>query len=310
MTAFGFEQPGVHFTFRSGALVTLPGALRASGSKRPLFVPSPSQRAVADRAEALDIESVGRFEGVTPHVQATSVDALRALADERDADAFVALGGGSAIDLCKAACFETRRTVVAVPTTYGGSELTSSAGRTFERTKGSVAWRAPRAVVYDPDLTLDLPLRASAGSAMNALAHCVEGLYAPRAQPLALLAAEEGIRHLGPALRALPASPRDPNTRAELLYGAYLGGVALAGTGMALHHRICHILGGRYGIAHGDANAVILPHAIRFNAPFATEAIARVARALESDDAAATLATLARAAGAPVSLRELGLPED
>ena len=310
MVSFDFEQPPVHITFRPGALVTLPDALRACGAKRPLFVASPSQRAAAERAEALDIESVGRFEGVTPHVQASSVDALRALADERDADALVALGGGSAIDLCKAASFETSRSVIAVPTTYGGSELTSSAGRTSDRAKGSVSWRAPRAIVYDPDLTLDLPLRTSAGSAMNALAHCVEGLYAPRAQPLALLAAEEAIRRIGPALRALPQAPRDQHVRGELLYGAYLGGVALAGTGMALHHRICHILGGRYGIAHGDANAVILPHVIRFNAPAAPEAIARVARALETDDAAATLAELARAAGAPASLREFDLPED
>jgi maleylacetate reductase len=286
VASFSFAQPAVHVTFRSGGLASLPDALRASEAKRPLLVPSGSQHGAADRAEATDIGFVGRFEGVTPHVQAESVDALRALADERDADSFVALGGGSAIDLCKAACFETSRTVV-----------------------GSVVWRAPRAIVYDPALTLDFPLRASAGSAMNALAHCVEGLYAPQAQPLALLAAEEAIRQIGPALRALPQAPRDPDLRGELLYGAYLAGVALAGTGMALHHRICHILGGRYGIAHGDANAVILPHAVRFNAPAARDAIARVARALGTEDAATALAALARDAGAPTSLGELELPE-
>jgi maleylacetate reductase len=309
VASFSFAQPAVHVTFRSGGLASLPDALRASEAKRPLLVPSGSQHGAADRAEATDIGFVGRFEGVTPHVQAESVDALRALADERDADSFVALGGGSAIDLCKAACFETSRTVVAVPTTYGGSELTRGAGRTSQREKGSVVWRAPRAIVYDPALTLDFPLRASAGSAMNALAHCVEGLYAPQAQPLALLAAEEAIRQIGPALRALPQAPRDPDLRGELLYGADLAGVALAGTGMALHHRICHILGGRYGIAHGDANAVILPHAVRFNAPAARDAIARVARALGTEDAATALAALARDAGAPTSLGELELPE-
>lgn len=293
-----------------GALATLPEALRAAGAKRPLFVPSPSQRPAADRAEALDIEHVGRFEGVTQHVQAESVDALRALADERNADSLVALGGGSAIDLCKAASFETVRPVVAVPTTYGGSELTRGAGRTSNRKKSSIVWHAPRAIVYDPALTLDFPLRASAGSAMNALAHCVEGLYAPRALPLALLAAEDAIRHIAPALRTLPHTPRDPGARSELLYGAYLAGVALAGTGMGIHHRICHILRGRYGIAHGDANAVVLPHAVRFNAAAAPEAIARVANALGTDDVATALATLARDAGAPTSLRELGLPEN
>ena len=152
-----------------------------------------------------------------------------------------------------------------------------------------------------------MPLRAGAGSAMNALAHCVEALYAPRPQPLALLAAEEGLRRIPPALRAVSAAPRDPGARAELLFGAYLAGVALAGSGMALHHRICHVLGGRYGIAHGDANAVILPHAARFNTPGAPEALAKVARALGVDDAADGLARLARDAGAATSLRELGL---
>ncbi len=309
MPSFSFEQPPVHITFRTGALVTLPDALRASQAKRPVFVPSPSQYRTAERAEALDIESVGRFEGVTQHVQATSVDALRALADERSADSFVALGGGSAIDLCKAASFETPRPVIAIPTTYGGSELTRGAGRTMKREKSAVVWRAPRAIVYDSELTLDLPLRPSAGSAMNALAHCVEGLYAPQAQPLALLAAENGIRLLGRALRALPGAPRDAALREQLLYGAYLAGVALAGTGMALHHRICHVLGGRYGIAHGDANAVILPHVVRFNAPAAESAIAQVANALETKDAAEALVNLARNATAPTSLRELELPE-
>ena len=310
MPAFTFTQPAVYVEFRPGALASLPAALRASEAERPLFVVSPSQRAVADRAEALDLASAGRFEGVSQHVQAESVDALRALADERDADSFVALGGGSAIDLCKAASFETPRRVVAVPTTYGGSELTRSAGRTSGGKKGPVIWHAPRAVVYDPELTLGFPVRASAGSAMNALAHCVEGLYAPQAQPLALLAAEEAIRQIGPALKALPQAPHDLDLRASLLYGGYLGGVALAGTGMAIHHRVCHVLGARYNITHGDCNAVMLPHVVRFNASAAPEAIARVARALETDDAATTLATLARAAEAPASLRELGVPQD
>jgi maleylacetate reductase len=309
MPSFSFAQPAVFITFRLGALATLPDALRHAEAKRPLIVASPSQRSAGDFVEALDIETVGRFANVTHHVQAESVDALRAQADELDADSYVALGGGSAIDLCKAASFETPRPVVAVPTTYGGSELTRHAGRTFRREKGPVVWHAPRAIVYDPALTLAFPLRPSAGSAMNALAHCVEGLYAPQAQPLALLAAEEAIRRIAPALHALPAASADPEVRGELLYGGYLAGVALAGTGMALHHRICHILGGRYGISHGDANAVILPHVVRFNAASAPEAMSRVARALGDDDVADALAVLARDAGAPTSLRELDLPE-
>ena len=311
MQSFAVQQPPLAVTFAVGALATLPDALRACDARRPVFVATPSQRAVADSAAALPgIESGGRFDGVRPHVPKESVEALTAFAQERRADVFVAIGGGAAIDLAKAASAANALPVVAVATTYGGSELTRFAGQTDNREKGRVVSTAPRALVYDPELTLDLPLRASAGSAMNALAHAVEALYAPQAAPLALLAAEEALRRIAPALHALPRAPRDLDVRSELLYGGYLGGVALAGSGMALHHRIAHVLGGRYGIAHGDANAVILPHVVRFNASDAHAAIERVARALHADDASAALATLARDAGAPTSLAELGLPAD
>lgn len=308
MRSFIYQQSPVFVTFGAGTLAKLPDALRACDGTRALLAVSPSQRSVAARAEALlGTALAGRFDGVAPHVPGSAVEALGALARERGADVLVALGGGAAIDLCKASAAGTEMRVLAVPTTYGGSELTMHAGRTDGRAKSPVVSGAPRAVVYDPELTYDLPLRAGAGSAMNALAHCVEALYAPRPQPLALLAAEEGLRRIPPALRAVSAAPRDPGARAELLFGAYLAGVALAGSGMALHHRICHVLGGRYGIAHGDANAVILPHAARFNTPGAPEAFAKVARALGVDDAADGLARLARDAGAATALRELGL---
>ncbi len=311
MHSFAFEQPPLTVTFRAGALESLPEALRACDASRPVFVPTPSQRSVAERAAALaGVGSAARFDGVLPHVPKGVVAALRAFADERRADAYVAIGGGAAIDLAKAASAATALQVIAIPTTYGGSELTRFAGQTDNGEKGRVVSRAPRALLYDPELTRDLSLRASAGSAMNALAHAVEALYAPGAAPLALLAAEEALRRIAPALRALPRDPRDLGTRTELLYGGYLGGVALAGSGMALHHRICHVLGGRYGIAHGDANAVILPHVVRFNASAASGAIEHVARALGTEDAATALATLARDAGAPTSLAELGLPAD
>jgi alcohol dehydrogenase class IV len=308
VTSFAFRQPPLFVSFGAGTLDRLPDALRACDGVRALLIASPSQHAVASRAEELlGAACAGRFNGVAPHVPGSAVDALGTLAGERDPDVLVALGGGSAIDLCKAAAAGTAMRVLAIPTTYGGSELTAHAGRTDGGNKSAVASGPPRAVIYDPELTYDLPARAGAGSAMNALAHCVEALYAPRPQPLALLAAEEGLRRIPPALRATTDSPRSPEDRAELLFGAYLAAVALAGSGMALHHRICHVLGGRYGIAHGDANAVILPHAARFNAPAAPDALARVARALGTDDAAAGLAQLARDAGAAGSLQELGL---
>jgi maleylacetate reductase len=308
MFAFSFKQAPLFLTFGAGELAKLPDAVRACDGTRALLVASPSQRAAAARAETLlEAVSIGRFDGVAPHVPGPAVEALVALARDRQADVLIALGGGAAIDLCKAAASDTGLQVVAVPTTYGGSELTMHAGRTDEGRKSAVVSGAPRAVIYDPELTYDLPRRAGAGSAMNALAHCVEALYAPRAQPLALLAAEEGLRRIPAPLRAVAHDPHDAPARSELLLGAYLAAVALAGSGMALHHRICHVLGGTYGIAHGDANAVILPHVARFNAPAAPDALATVARALGVSDAATGLAALARDAGAATTLAELGL---
>ena len=307
MRSFGFSHAPQYLTFGTGAFAKLPDAMRACEGTRALLVASPSQRGAGDRAQALLGPALaGRFDGVAPHVPGAAVDALAAQASEVGADVLVALGGGAAIDLCKAAAAQTPRRVLAIPTTYGGSELTLHAGRTDEHNKSAVASGAPRAVIYDPQLTYDLPTRAGAGSAMNALAHCVEALYAPKAQPLALLAAEAGLRTIPAPLRAVATAPHDANAREELLFGAYLAAVALAGSGMALHHRICHVLGGRYGIAHGDANAVILPHAARFNAPAARDAMAIIARALGVTDAPAGLAALARDSGAATSLSELG----
>jgi maleylacetate reductase len=308
MLSFTVRAAPLFVTFAAGALSKLPAAFEACAGTRAVIAATPSLQAVAVRAgELLGSSLVGTFEGVRPHVPGSAVKALAALATEREADVLIALGGGAAIDLCKAAAAGTALQVLAIPTTYGGSELTMHAGRTEARAKSAVASGAPRAVVYDPELTYTLPVRAGAGSAMNALAHCVEALYAPQPQPLALLAAREALGRIPPAMRIIADAPGDPFGRAELLYGAYLAGVALAGSGMALHHRICHVLGGRYGIAHGDANAVILPHVARFNEPAAPAALATVALALGVVDASEGLAQLARDAGAAQSLHELGL---
>jgi alcohol dehydrogenase class IV len=307
MLPFTFSQAPLFLTFGRGSFDKLPDAMRACEGKRAIVVPTPSMRATIETVRAfLGPAIAGSFDDVEPHVPGGVVDALIALASEREADVFIAIGGGAAIDLCKAAAARTSERVIAVPTTYGGSELTMHAGRTDARAKSPVVGRAPRAVVYDPDLTLELPVRATAGSAMNALAHCVEALYAPRPQPLALLAAQEALRRMPPAMRAAAKTPHDVDVRSDLLYGGYLAGVALAGSGMALHHRICHVLGGRYGIAHGDANAVILPHAARFNEAGAPEAFAIV----DGDDAGAALSRLGRDAGAPRTLAQLGLARE
>jgi len=167
----------------------------------------------------------------------------------------------------------------------------------------------PRVVVYDPELTLGLPVATSVASACNALAHCIEGGYGPGANPVTTLSAVEGIRVLSANVPLLARDARDPDVRSGLLYGAYLAGTVIATVGVGLHHRTCHVLGGSYGLAHAASNAVVLPHAIAYNVPAVPELARRWADAMGTSDPAAFAFDLAAGADLPTSLEALGLPE-
>jgi alcohol dehydrogenase class IV len=162
--------------------------------------------------------------------------------------------------------------------------------------------------VYDPELTLALPVPTSVVSALNAVAHAVEALYAPGIDPVTQWMAEESLRCLAPAIVDIGRAPREPQVRERALYGAHLAGSALGAVGMGLHHRICHVLGG-LGLPHAQTHAALLPHVVAFNASAAADAIARVARAIGAESAAGGLFELARRSGAPTDLRSLGLGE-
>jgi maleylacetate reductase len=168
----------------------------------------------------------------------------------------------------------------------------------------------PEVVVYDPELTLGLPPRVAGPSGMNAVAHCVEGLYGPRANPVASLMALEGLRALHRSLPVVCAAPGDLGARTEALYGAYLAGAVLGSAGTALHHKTCHVLGGTFGLDHADANAVVLGHALAYNAPAIPGVLADIEAALGTGDAPGALFDLAAAVGAPTSLAAIGMPED
>jgi alcohol dehydrogenase class IV len=216
--------------------------------------------------------------------------------------------------LAKAIALETGVPILAIPTTYAGSEMTPIWGITANgrKTTGSDPRVLPRTVVYDPELVLSLPPRVGAASGMNAMAHCVEALYAHDGNPIVSLMAEEGIRALAAALPRLKERAEDPAARADALYGAWLSGTVLAGTSMALHHKLCHVLGGSFDLPHAETHAVVLPYALAFNAPAVPEAVARIARAIgiaDVADAAGRLHDIAGASGAPVSLAALGMPE-
>jgi alcohol dehydrogenase class IV len=199
-----------------------------------------------------------------------------------------------------------------LPTTYAGSEVTTILGQTEgnQKTTQRTLKVLPEVVIYDLDLTLTLPARMSATSGMNAIAHAVEALYAHDTNPIVSLMAEEGIRALAKALPAIMAEPSNPVSRGEAQYGAWLCGTCLGVVSMALHHKICHALGGTFDLPHAETHAIVLPHVVAFNAAAAPEPSRRVARALDADDPAQGLFDLERRLGIPRSLCEIGMPED
>jgi maleylacetate reductase len=263
-------------------------------------------------AALLGARAAGIFDRAAMHVPVESAREARAEAQRLGADCAVALGGGSTTGLGKAIALESGLPIVAVPTTYAGSEMTPIYGLTEGGLKktGRDERVRPKSVIYDPELTLSLPFAMTVTSAFNAIAHAAEGLYAPDANPVIALMAEEGIRASAAALRPLQKDPRDLDARSDALYGAWLCGTVLGAITMGLHHKLCHTLGGSFNLPHAEVHTVVLPHALAYNAPAAPEAMARVARALCASDAARGVHALARRLGAPTSLAALGMPAD
>ena len=296
--------------FGAGAIEELPAELARLGLRRPLVIAGRSQAPYAERLLA-EVGAGDSLIGVRVHVPSGHAEAARARAAELAADCLVSIGGGSAVGLAKAVALTESLPIAAVPTTYAGSELTTVWGITEEgrKTTGKEPGVAPRLVVYDPELTYDLPPAVTAASGMNAVAHCVEALWAPGATPLTDIAASEGLRLLAAGVRGSLRAPRDPVARATALTGAWLAGEAFAAGG-ALHHKLCHVLGGMFDLPHAELHAALLPYTAAFLLPAAPEAGRRIAAALDTDDPAAGIVALARDVGTPRSLAALGLTED
>jgi alcohol dehydrogenase class IV len=302
--------------FGRGALEKLGAEIERLGAKRALVLSTPEQRASAeDVSRRLGARSAGVYDKAVMHVPIETAEAARAVAKKLNADCCVAVGGGSTIGLGKAIALTSELPILAIPTTFAGSEMTPIYGITAQGQKktGRDARVLPRTVIYDPLLIMTLPARIAGPSGMNAIAHCVEALYAEDANPITSLMAEEGIRALARSLAKVVSDPADLEARAEALYGAWLAGACLGNVGMAIHHKLCHTLGGSYNLPHAETHTVILPHAVQYNRDAAKDAMARISRALDENGAAGAaggLHDLAREIGAPLSLKDIGMKAD
>ena len=310
---FTYHALPMRVRFGAGVLAQLPDEVAALGLTRVLVLCSPEQEGTGRRvAEALGERSAGVLAEARMHVPVEVAARARELASQVGADGCVAVGGGSAVGLGKAIALEHRLPVIAVPTTYAGSEMTPVWGLTEGGVKrtGRDPRVLPRSVLYDPELTLTLPAELSATSGMNAIAHAVEGLYAPDGSPIVSLMAEEGVRALAAALPRVVADGADVDPRAEAQYGAWLCGAVLGATTMSLHHKLCHTLGGTLDLPHAQTHTVVLPHALAYNSPAAPQAVAALSRALGgATDPALALWELAGRLGAARALRDLGMSE-
>lgn len=311
--SFIIQPSPQRIVFGAGTLSRLPEEVARLGLKRVLVLSTPGHKEQAEDAVRLLGSSCGGvFAGARMHTPVEVTDAAMAIVREQGIDGTVAIGGGSTTGLGKAIALRTDLPQIVVPTTYAGSEMTNILGETAAGVKKTTRDHriVPEVVIYDVDLTLTLPTSLSVTSGMNAIAHAVEGLYAKDGNPILSLMAVEGIRALAAALPRIKANALDPNVRADALYGAWLCGTVLAGTAMALHHRLCHLLGGSFALPHAETHAIVLPHAAAYNAGAAPDAMKRIARALGSGDAAQGLFDLEQRAGGPTALRDIGMPEE
>jgi maleylacetate reductase len=312
VTSFTYESQASRVVFGAGCLSQLPLEIERIGARRVMLVSTPGRSSLAAHARALlGARVVESFERAVVHVPQEIAQSAREAATSSSADCLVALGGGTAIGVAKAVALASPIPIIAIPTTYGGSEMTPIWGMTEEGRKetGRNPRVQPKVVIYDPDLTLGLPARATASSGLNAIAHCLESLYAPDANPLTTSVALEGLKIMTGTLPLLVPAPENREQRERALMAAWLSAFALATVQMGLQHKLAHALGGTFNLAHADTHAVLLPYTAAFNRDAAVEAMSSAAATLGVEDAPIELLKLSRSIDAPLSLAEIGMLE-
>jgi maleylacetate reductase len=302
MREFVYTGLPTRVVFGRGKIADAANEAKRLGIKRPLIITTEHQ---ADAVRILINQTNGvGFAGAAMHTPVAVTEQALAIFKSENCDGTIALGGGSSTGLGKAIAFRTDCNQLVIPTSYAGSEMTNILGETADGAKTTKrdAKIQPESVIYDPDLLDTLPDHFAATSGMNAIAHAVEGLYAVDGNPVVSLMAEEGIRALAAAL------PKGKAGHDEALYGAWLCGTVLGSAAMALHHKLCHVLGGTFDLPHAETHTVILPHATSYNSN-SEEAMTRIARALKATNAGQGLYDLAKKLGAPLALKDIGMPE-
>ncbi|RWE22158.1 MAG: maleylacetate reductase [Mesorhizobium sp.] len=311
MKTFVYNGQPARVIFGSGTISTMPEEVQRMGLQRVLVLATPPQEADAFRlAESIGERAAGVYAKATMHTPVSvTEDAMRIVAD-LNVDGLVAVGGGSTTGLAKAIALRTDLPQIVAPTTYAGSEMTPILGETKDGAKitQSSPKVLPEVVIYDVELTMTLPAAMSGTSGMNAIAHAVEALYARESNPVISLMAKEAIGALADALPVIALRPQDPAARWKALYGAWLCGICLGSVGMALHHKLCHTLGGTFDLPHAETHTIVLPHALAYNAPAIPTVIDSLRAVLKADPAMA-LYELSGQIGAKRALSDIGMPQ-
>ncbi|MDE0111063.1 MAG: maleylacetate reductase [Albidovulum sp.] len=311
METFVYKTHAMRIRFQRGCRSRVAEEADLLGLEKVMVLSTPEQEnQAAEISDALGYRSAGVLAVARMHtptdVTERAVDSL----SRAGADGTVSIGGGSTIGLGKAIALRTNIPQIAIPTTYAGSEMTSILGQTKDGVKSTLrdARVIPACVLYDVECTLMLPSAASSNSGLNAIAHAVEGLYSQDRNPISKLQCIDAVRTLVDALPVVARKPDDIEARQKAQYGAFLCGLALGQSGMALHHKLCHVLGGAFDLPHAETHAVVLPYAAEFNAD--AEGLEPIRQLFGDAGIGAGFWEFARLLGAPSSLAEIGMPED
>ena len=310
--AFTYQGSAARIVFGNGASADVGKWVETLECRRALVLSTPQQAADAEAlSKRLGSLSAGMFTDATMHTPVGVTERAVARAAELGADCVVSLGGGSTTGLGKAMAYRTDILQIVVPTTYAGSEVTPILGQTQNGAKTTLRSPkvTPEVVIYDPELTLGLPVGMSVTSGLNAIAHAAEGLYAPDRNPITSMMAIDGMRALKEALPVIIDSPRDGAAREKALYGAWLCGTVLGQISMSLHHKICHTLGGSFDTPHAETHSIMLPHTVGFNASVIPELMTPISDIFGGGTPGPALYDFAQSIGSPMALKDFGLSE-